>query len=67
MHLHKRRFDEKPCLAAAGTANHKDILIPRVFRLLWSAVHGKPFRLRKRDIVLKYRVGVRLYIVGISP
>ena len=67
VHLHKRRFDEKPGLAAAGTADHKDIFIPCVFRLLRAAVHGKPFRLRERDIVLKYRVYVRLYVLGGSP
>ena len=67
VHLHKRRFDEKPCLAAAGTADHKDIFVSCIFRLLRAAVHGEPFRLCKRDIVLKYRVGVGLNVVGISP
>jgi hypothetical protein len=67
VHLHKRRFDEKPCLAAAGTADHKDIFVSCIFRLLRAAVHGEPFRLCQWDIVLKYRVCVRLYIVGGSP
>ena len=35
--------------------------------LLRAAVHGEPFRLCQWDIVLKYRVCVRLYIVGGSP
>ena len=67
MHLHKRRLDEKPRLAAAGTADHKDIFVSRVLWLRRAAVHGKPFRLRKRDIVLKYWGGVGFNIVGIAP
>ena len=45
VHLHKRRFDEKAGLAAAGTADYKNVLVAGIFRLLRSAVHGKPFRL----------------------
>ena len=67
MHLHERRFDEKAGLAAAGTADYKNVLVAGIFWLLRAAVHGKPFRLRKRDIVLKYRVYVRLYVLGGSP
>ena len=32
-------------LAAAGTADYKDIFVSCVFRLLRAAVHGEPFRL----------------------
>ncbi len=67
VHLHKRRFDEKADLAAAGIADYKNVFVAGVFRLLRAAVHGEPFRLCKRDIVLKYRVGVGLNVVGISP
>ena len=67
VHLHKRRFDEKPGLAAAGTADYKNVFVAGVFRLLRAAVHGESFRLRKRDIVLKYRVCVRFYVVGCPP
>ena len=67
VHLHKRRFDEKPCLAAAAAADHDDVLISRVLRLLRAAVHGKPFRLREGDIVLKYWVCVWLYVLGCPP
>ena len=67
MHLHKRRLDEKTGLAAAGTADYKDIFIPRVLRLLGAAVHGKPFRLRQQHVILKYRVGVGLNIFGSPP
>ena len=50
-----------------GTADHKDIFVSCIFRLLRAAVHGEPFRLCKRDIVLKYRVCVRFYVVGCPP
>ena len=67
MHLHERRFDEKAGLAAAGTADYKNVLVAGIFRLLRAAVHGEPFRLREGDIVLKYRVYVRLYVLCRSP
>ncbi len=65
--MHKRRLDEKSGLAAAGAADHKDIFIPRIFRLLRAAVHGEPFRLRERDIVFKNGVYVRFYILRRPP
>ena len=45
-YFHERRFHKEPGLAAAGTADYKDIFVSCVFRLLRAAVHGKPFRLR---------------------
>ena len=54
-------------LAAAGTADYKNVLVAGIFRLLRAAVHGESFRLREGDIVLKYRVCVRLYVLGVSP
>jgi hypothetical protein len=48
-------------------ADHDDVLISRVLRLLRAAVHGKPFRLRQNDVVLEIRVYVGLYIFGVSP
>ena len=65
MHLHKRRLDKEAGLAAAGTADHKDILIPRVLRLLRAAVHGEPFRLCEGDIVLKYGVDSLQFLCGL--
>ena len=67
MHLHERRLDKKPCLAAAGTADYKNVFVSRIFWLLRAAVHGEPFRLRKWDIVLKYGVCVRLYVLRLPP
>ena len=52
---------------AAAAADHDDVLISRVLRLLRAAVHGKPFRLRQNDVVLEIRVYVGLYIFGVSP
>ena len=51
--MHKQRLDKKAGLAAAATAGYKNVLIPRVFRLLRAAVHGEPFRLCQRDIIFK--------------
>ena len=45
-------------LYTSGAADHKDIFIPCVLRLLRAAVHRQPFRLRKQHIVLKNRVDV---------
>ena len=58
---------EKPCLAAAAAADHHDVFISRIFRLLRAAVHGKAFGLRQNDVVLKIRVDVGLYIFGVAP
>ena len=30
-------------------------------------VHGKPFRLCQKHVILKYRVGIGLYIFGVAP
>ena len=35
-------------------------------KALRAAVHGEPFRLREGDIVLKYRVCVRLYVFCVA-
>ena len=67
VHLHEVRLHKKPCLAGAGAADHKDIFIPCVLRLLRAAVHRQPFRLREQHIVLKNRVDVGLYIFGFAP
>jgi len=48
-------------------ADHHDVFISRIFRLLRAAVHGKAFGLRQNDVVLKIRVDVGLYIFGVAP
>ena len=60
-------LDKKPCFSAAAAADHHDVFISRVFRLLRAAVHGKSFGLRQNDVVLKIRVDVGLYIFSVAP
>lgn len=67
VHLHKRRFDEKPCLAAAGTADNQHIFIPRRFGVFRTIIHRQPFRLRQEDVVVKVGVDVRRNVFGRSP
>ena len=38
--------------------SEKDIFISCILRLLWAAVHGKPFRLCQQHVILKYRKGI---------
>ena len=65
--MHKVGLYEKSRLAAAASPDNKDIFIPCILWLLWAAVHGKPFRLCEQHVILKYRVGVGLYIFGVAP
>ena len=67
VHLHKVGLYEKAGLAAAGTADNKNVFVSCVLRLLRAAVHGKAFRLCQNDVVLKLRVYVGLNIFGVSP
>ena len=46
VHLHKVRLHKKACLTGTGTANHKNVFIPCILRLLWSAGHHKTLRCR---------------------
>jgi len=57
--LHERRFHKEPGLAAAGTADYKDIFISCVFRLLRAAVHGEPFRICEKILLVPYRFNKR--------
>ena len=67
VHLHKVGFYEKSRLARTGTADDKDIFIPRILRLSRSARHHQPLRLCQQDIVLKFSAHVRLYVLCIAP
>lgn len=40
MHLHERRLDKEPCLAAAAAADHQDVFIAGILRHLRAAAHG---------------------------
>lgn len=52
---------------ASRAANDKDVFIPRILGAFGSAVHGKPFCLGQQDVVVKFRVYVRLNVLCISP
>ena len=67
MKLHDVGFGEEAGLSRTAAADHDDVFISRVLRLLRAAVHGKPFRLRQNDVVLKLRVYVGLNIFGVAP
>ena len=66
-HLHQIRLHEKSCLTAARAANHNDVLISGILRMLWSAAHHQPFRLGEQHIILEYRVNKRFNVLGIAP
>ena len=67
VHLHKVGLYEKAGLAAAGTADNKNVFVSCILWLLRSAAHHQPFRLCQQYVVCKYRVNVGLYILGITP
>ena len=59
VHLHEIGLHEKAGLTGTGTTDDKDVLIPRVLRLLWTAVHGQPLGLGEDDIVGEVVIHVR--------
>ena len=67
MHLHKVGLYEKAGLAAAGTADNKNVFVSCILRLLRAAAHHQPFGLRQQHIIFKYRVDIRLYILRAAP
>ena len=67
VHLHQVGLHEEAGLTRAGTTDDKDVLIPRVLRLLRTAVHGQPFGLGENDIVGKVIIHVRPDVFRSSP
>ena len=67
VHLHDRRFDKKPRLAAAEAADDENIFVSRILWLLRSAGHGEAFCPGQRDVPIGNGVDVRAYIVGAAP
>ena len=65
--MHEVGFHKKSRLAAAGTADHQNILISRGFGVFGPVVHGEPFRLRQQNVVVKVGVDVRGNIFGRPP
>ena len=58
MALEQVGLDKEPRLAAAGTADDQNILIPSVLGFLGTARHGDPFRLGEEDVLEEVRVCV---------
>ena len=67
VHLHEVWLHKEAGLARAGTTDDKDVLIPRVLRLLRSAVHGQPLGLGEDDIVGEVIIHVRSDVFRSSP
>ena len=66
-HLHQVGLDVKSGLTAAAAADHNDVLIAGVLRMLWSTTHHQPFGLRENDVVLEYRVNKRFDVLLVAP
>ena len=56
--MQQRRLTEEPRLAAAGTADHQNVFISGILRLLWAARHRDSLRLRHGDVLEKVLVHV---------
>ena len=67
MGLQQRGLTEEPRLAAAGTADHQNVFISGIFRLLWAARHCDSLRLRHRDVLEKVLVHVGSDICRRAP
>lgn len=65
--MQQRRLTEEPRLAAAGTADHQNVFVSGILRLLWTARHCDPLRLRHRDVLEKVLVHVGSDICRCSP
>ena len=50
-----------------STTDYKNIFIPCILRLLWSAGHHKSLRLCQKDIIFKHRIHIWLYVFSVSP
>lgn len=67
MGLQQRWLAEEPRLAAAGTADHQSVFVSGILRLLWTARHCDPLRLRHRDVLEKVLVHVGSDICRRTP
>ena len=66
-HLHQVGLDVKSRFATAAAADHNDVFIAGVLRMLWSTTHHQPFGLCEDDVVLEYRVNKRFDILLVAP
>jgi hypothetical protein len=65
--LHEIWFDEESRLAAARTADHQHVFVPRRSRVFGAAVHRQPLGLRQQDVVFENGVDKRLDVLARSP
>ena len=65
--LHEIWFDEESRLAAARTADHQHVFVPRRSRVFGAAVHRQPLGLRQDDVVGKYEIDIRLDVLRRPP
>ena len=65
--MQQRWLTEEPRLAAAGTTNHQNVFVSGILRLLWTAYHCDPLRLRHRDVLEKVLVHVGSDICRRAP
>ena len=66
-HLHQVGLDVKSGLTAAAAADHNDVFIPSILRMLWSTTHHQTFGLCEDDVVLEYRVDKRFDVLLVAP
>ena len=66
-HLHQVGLDVKSGLTAAAAADHNDVFVPSILRMLWSTTHHQPFALCEDDVVLEYRVNKRFDVLLVAP
>ena len=67
MHLHEIGFDEKPCFAAAGTADHQHVFIAGVGGILGAAIQHEPFALGENDVILRLWIHIGRNILPGAP
>ena len=67
VHLHKVGLYEKAGLAAAGTADNKNVFVSCILRLLRAAAHHQPFSLCQQHVIFKNGVDIRFYILRAAP
>ena len=67
MHLHNIWLVKKACFAASAPTDYKHVFVSRIGGILRAAVHGEPFGLRQKHVVVKYRVDIRLDVLRAAP
>lgn len=65
--LQKGRLTEEPCLAAAGTADDQNVLVPGILGIFRPACHGDALCLCHGDILEEIRVHIGGYVCGCAP